>query len=188
LGILPAFCALWNAWMPDYSFFSDEQLVKAARDGEDAAWEALVRRHGQRLLAFFVRMNGGDLAGARERWINLWGELARQRPSLASGPRFTTVAFNTALKSCVSIVPKVAARSNAEPSSLEARSDRIYRALASLPTVQRAALCLSYLDNLPWDKLGQILGCRAEEAKAHCADAYARFDATLGPGFFSPDL
>ena len=52
--------------MPDYSFFSDEQLVKAARDGEDAAWEALVRRHGQRLLAFFVRMNGGDLAGGAQ--------------------------------------------------------------------------------------------------------------------------
>ncbi len=59
--------------MPDYSFFSDEQLVKAARDGEDAAWEALVRRHGQRLLAFFVRMNGGVQAQARERWVNALG-------------------------------------------------------------------------------------------------------------------
>ncbi len=62
------------------------------------------------------------------------------------------------------------------------------RPLAELPTLERAALCLGYLDNLPWDKLGQILGCRAEDAKAHCADAYARLDEALGPGFFSAGL
>jgi RNA polymerase sigma-70 factor (ECF subfamily) len=174
--------------MPDYDFFSDEQLVKAARDGEEPAWEALLTRHGQRLLAFFARMNGGVQASARERWLTLWSELARQRPSLASGPRFSTSAFSMALKLSLAEAPVPQRLPRAEPSSLEARSARLHGALAELPALERAALCLGYFDNLPWDELGRVLGCRADEAKAHCAAAYARLDTALGPDFLSAGL
>jgi DNA-directed RNA polymerase specialized sigma24 family protein len=174
--------------MPDYDFFSDEQLVKASRDGEDAAWEALLTRHGQRFLAFFARMNGGVQAQARERWLALWSELARQRPSLASGPRFSTSAFSLALRLSLAEAPVAQRLPRAEASSLEARSARLHQALAALPALERAALCLGYLDNLPWDELGRVLGCRSEEAKAQCASAYAHLDEALGPDFLSAGL
>lgn len=174
--------------MPDYELFSDEQLVKAARDGEDPAWEALIRRHGQRLLAFFVRMNGGDLAQARQRWLDLWSELARQRPTLASGPRFSTTAFGAALRLSQGAGPQAAPLSESEPSSLEARSSRLYQGLAALPVIDRAALCLGYLDNLAWDEMARVLGCRPEEAKSLCAAAYSRLDAALGPDFLTAGL
>ena len=174
--------------MPDYELFSDEQLVKASRDGEEAAWDALMRRHGQRLLAFFSRMNGGDTLLAREQWLRLWTELARLRPSLASGPRFSSTAFSNALRLSQEREPQVPSLPKAEPSSLEARSSRLHQGLAGLPALERAALCLGYFDNLAWDELGRVLGCRAEEAKAHCAAAYTRLDAALGPDFLTAGL
>ena len=174
--------------MTDYDFFSDDQLVKAARDGEDTAWEALLRRHGQRLLAFFARMNGGDQAAARERWLTLWGELARQRPSLASGPRFSTVAFGLALKLSLTQAPQRQAVPRADPSSLETRSARLFLGLAELPSSERAALCLGYLDSLPWDEIGRVMGCRGDEAKSLCAAGYAQLDSALGPDFLTAGL
>ena len=174
--------------MPDYELFSDEQLVKAARDGEDPAWEALIRRHGQRLLAFFARMNGGDLPLARQRWLDLWAELARQRPTLASGPRFTTTAFASALRLSQAGAPRSSDAPEGEASSLEARSARLYQGLAGLPLIDRAALCLGYLDNVGWDEMARVLGCRPEEAKSLCAGAYTRLDAALGPDFLTAGL
>ena len=174
--------------MPDYDLFSDEQLVKTARDGEDAAWEALIRRHGQRLLAFFSRMNGGDLVSAKERWLSLWSELARQRPTLASGPRFSTVAFAVALRLSQGAPALAGSPARFEPSSLEGRSARLHSALAALPILERSALCLAYFDNLSWDETGRVLGCRSEEAKAHSATAYQRLDAALGPDFLKAGL
>jgi hypothetical protein len=187
-GYFASFLRPLERLMPDYDFFSDEQLVKAARDGEEPAWEALMTRHGQRFLAFFSRMNGGDHAAARERWLSLWSELARQRPSLASGPRFGVAAFSLALKLSLGVEARPRTASRAEASSLEARSARLHGALASLAPLDRAALCLGYLDNLPWDDLGRVLGCRQEEAKALCAGAYVRLDADLGPDFLSAGL
>ena len=174
--------------MPDFDFFSDEQLVGAARDGDESAWEALLRRHGQRLLAFFTRMNGGDLGAARERWLSLWSELARQKPSLASGPRFSTVAFGLALKLSLAEPARPRPLAKAADSSLESRSARLHQALLELTPEKRAALCLGYLDNLGWDELGRVLGCRSEEAKGHCAAAYAQLDSNLGADFLSAGL
>jgi DNA-directed RNA polymerase specialized sigma24 family protein len=163
-------------------------LVQAARDGDEAAWEALLRRHGQRLLAFFCRMNGGDLALAHERWLGLWTELARQRPALAGGGRFSTAAFGLALKTSLDQNPQRLRRPRAEPSSFEARRARLYTALADLPTGERAALCLGYLDSLPWEEIGRVMGCQGEEAKALCGSAYAHLDSLLGPDFLTAGL
>jgi DNA-directed RNA polymerase specialized sigma24 family protein len=175
--------------MPNYDFFSDEQLVKASRDGQDAAWEALLRRHGQRLLAFFCRMNGGDLSVAKERWLSLWSDLARQRPSLATGARFSTAAFGLALKLSQTTNPQRLRQPRTDdPSSFEARSARFYTGLAELPANERAALCLGYLDNLPWEELGRVMGCRGEEARDLCAAAYAHLDANLGSDFLTAGL
>ena len=46
--------------MPVYEHYSDEQLAAAARDEDLDAWEALIQRHGQRLLAFYTRMTGDE--------------------------------------------------------------------------------------------------------------------------------
>jgi RNA polymerase sigma-70 factor (ECF subfamily) len=174
--------------MPAYEFFSDDQLVKDARDGEEGAWEALIRRHGQRLLAFFARMNGRNLKAAQQQWLELWSDLARQRPSLASGPRFSAVAFAQAAKAAIAAAPAQPARAAGDPSSLEARSGLLHAALAGLPARERAALCLCYFDNLPWDEAGHALNSSAADAKTLCASAYTRLSEALGPGFLSAGL
>jgi DNA-directed RNA polymerase specialized sigma24 family protein len=76
----------------------------------------------------------------------------------------------------------------ADPSSLEGRSALLHAGLAELPPTERAALCLGYFDNLPWEELGRVLGCRAPEARTFCAAGYAQLDKILGPDFLTAGL
>jgi RNA polymerase sigma-70 factor (ECF subfamily) len=174
--------------MPIYENLSDEQLAAAARDEDLAAWEALMRRHGQRLLAFYVRMTG-DEALSKELWVQAWGELWRLRGTLAGGGKVATAAFALATRVAVkTAVPKRFKTPSGDPSSLEVRSVRLRQALAAIPPRPRAALCLCYFDNLAYAEAGRCLGGGAEEAKQLCAEGYTALSAALGPGFLNEGL
>jgi DNA-directed RNA polymerase specialized sigma24 family protein len=173
--------------MPVYDQYSDEQLAIAARDEDTAAWEALIRRHGQRLLAFYTRMSG-DEALARELWVQAWGELWNLRGSLAGG-RVSTAMFSLAARTAVRVAVTGSYRPpQGDPASLELRSECLRQALVAVPARSRAALCLCYLDSLPFDEAGRCLGCGPGEAKQLCADGYASMAQHLGPGFLDAGL
>jgi len=174
--------------MPDYETQSDEQLAAAARDEDFAAWEALVRRHGQRLLAFYSRMTGDDSL-SRELWVQAWAELWRLRGTLAGGGKVATAAFALATRVCVKIpVPTLFRSPSGDPASLEVRSARLRQALLGVPARQRAALCLLYFDNLSVDEAGRCLGSLPTETKRLCAEGYAALAESLGPGFLNEGL
>lgn len=174
--------------MPVYEHHSDEQLAQAARDEDLGAWEAFLRRHGQRLLAFFTRM-GGDEEQARELWVRCWSELWSLRGSLAAASRPSTALFALAYRLSQAGPNRPAQRAvPGDPSSLEHRSARLLNSLQALPLRQRAALCLCYFDNLPFDEAGRCLACGAGEAKQLCAEAYAGLSDQLGPGFLGEGL
>jgi RNA polymerase sigma-70 factor (ECF subfamily) len=174
--------------MPVFDHYSDEQLASASRDGDLDAWEALLRRHGQRLLAFLTRM-GGDEAQARELWLEACTELWSVRGSLAGGGRTATALFAVALRLALRVGAAAITRPvTGDPASLELRSARLREALLSLPARQRAALCLCYFDNLAFDEAGRVLGCGGGEAKQLCAEAYSAMVRHLGPGFLTAGL
>lgn len=174
--------------MPVYEHYSDEQLAAAARDEDLGAWEALIRRHGQRLLAYLTRLCG-DEALARELWVQGFAELWRLRGSLVAGGRAATALFAQATRLAMKqgAVPVTRAVSG-DPASLELRAARLRDALLALPMRQRAALGLCYFDNLAFAEAGRVLGCGAGEAKQLCGEAYSALSRQLGPGFLSEGL
>lgn len=174
--------------MPAYEHYSDAQLAAAARDEDLGAWEALIRRHGQRLLAYLSRMCG-DEAQARELWVRLFSELWGLRGSLATGGRPATALFSQATRLALQQTAPTPSRPlSGDPASLELRAARLREGLLALPPRQRAALCLCYLDNLPFDEAGRVLGCGGGEAKQLCAEAYAGLVGHLGPRFLDEGL
>lgn len=52
--------------------------------------------------------------------------------------------------------------------------DYLLRALAELPSRQRAVLVLRYFDDLPDAEIAEVLGCSAGTVKAHASRALAR--------------
>jgi DNA-directed RNA polymerase specialized sigma24 family protein len=174
--------------MPVYEHYSDEQLAAAARDEDIDAWEALVRRHGQRLLAFYTRMTG-DEELARELWMQAWTELWRLRGTLAGGGKVATAAFALATRVCVkAAVPSLRRAPSGDPSSLLVRSARLRQALVGIPARPRAALCLCYFDNVAFNEAARCLGATPEESKRLCAEGYGALADALGPGFLNEGL
>jgi RNA polymerase sigma-70 factor (ECF subfamily) len=174
--------------MPNYDHYSDEQLAVEAREENLDAWEALVRRHGQRLLAFYTRMTG-DLALSQELWVQAWGELWRLRGTLSGGGKITTAAFAVATRVSVKVAVATLQRPpEGDSSSLEYRSQKLRQALLGIPARQRAALCLCYFDNVPFDEAGRCLSAGPGETRQLCAEGYAELARTLGPGFLGEGL
>lgn len=51
--------------------------------------------------------------------------------------------------------------------------DEVWKAVASLPPKQRAAIALHYLEDRPVDEIAEILGCAAATARVHLHRARA---------------
>ncbi|WP_051267590.1 SigE family RNA polymerase sigma factor [Nakamurella lactea] len=70
--------------------------------------------------------------------------------------------------------------------------DEVLALLAGLPSKQRAVLTLRYLEDLPDDKIAEILGCRTTSVRGLAHRAVGRIResqaAMRGPAHGSPDL
>ncbi|HTB22408.1 MAG TPA: hypothetical protein VK914_06855 [bacterium] len=174
--------------MPIYDHTSDERLVAAALEDDLGAWEAFLRRHGQRLLAFTTRMCGDEMA-ARELWVQAFQELWNQRAALVRGGRVVTSAFAFAVGQCAKSAQASAQfRAKGDPSSLEQRSARLRQALLGVPFRSRAALCLCYFDNVSFEEAERCLNAAPGEARQLCAEGYEALTRSLGPGFLNEGL
>jgi DNA-directed RNA polymerase specialized sigma24 family protein len=173
--------------MPVYELSSDQQLASAARDGDLGAWEAFMRRHGQRLLAFCTRMSG-DETWSRAVWVQVFGELWQKRAS-ARGGKLSTTLFSLATSHCATAASsRLGPEPTGDPASLELRSARLRRSLLEIPVRPRAALCLCYFDNVSFEEAERCLGAASGEARQLCAEGYEALTRSLGPGFLNEGL
>ncbi len=81
----------------DHSSASDEQLVKAAKDGEMAAFEELVARHRDKIYArAFSMMRNEDeaLDLSQEAWVKGWQRLKQFQGDSKFGTWMTRIVIN----------------------------------------------------------------------------------------------
>lgn len=123
--------------------------------GEDLAQEALARCWSRwRRMSFPEHPE----AYARRTAVNLYLSARRLRRETER----------------VGLVPDTAVPDDADG---RAERDALWRALATLSKPQRAVLVLRYYDDLPDERIADLLGCRPATVRSHAARGLARLRA-----------
>jgi len=173
---------------------SDRQLAGAvARDGDEAAFRTLYRRHTPRLYLLLLRVLGGDEADAedavQETWLKATRALDRFRWDCAFTTWLTGIGLNVArsrlrgrpraphapLDALAEAIPAPAA-----PLSHGGRLD-LERAVAALPDGCRAVLVLHDIEGMKHHEIARRLGIAEGTSKSQLFAARRLLRAQLGP-------
>jgi len=185
---------------------TDKSLLDAHRQGDATAFGELVRRHGDSLLGYLIRMSG-----SRERAEDLFQETFKrvhEKAHTFRGPQFkgwlfkiaTRIVFDGARRGerlKVVSLNQPADCPGGEGDSLEAmavadnscspteqavkaeRTEQVRRAIGSLPARQRAALVLAYYQQLTYREVAAALGCSEGTVKTQMYRALRTLARTL---------
>jgi len=167
---------------------SDDALIEAHRAGDPRAFEELVRRHGDRLLGFLLRL-GRDRHEAEDQFQETFRRVHERADSYRGGGRFAgwlyAIAANVArdgvrrrqrAKKVLSLDGPAAQLAGAADSAGAVLEDhraappwrriaqdeqrqQVRRALAELPERQRTTLVLAYYQGLSYAEVAGVLGC-----------------------------
>jgi RNA polymerase sigma-70 factor (ECF subfamily) len=185
---------------------TDKSLLDAHRQGDATAFGELVRRHGDSLLGYLIRMSG-----SRERAEDLFQETFKrvhEKAHTFRGPQFkgwlfriaTRIVFDGARRGdrvkVVSLnqaadcalgdgepLEAVAVADNScnptEQAVRAERTEQVRRAIGSLPARQRAALVLAYYQQLTYREVAAALGCSEGTVKTQMYRALRTLARTL---------
>lgn len=156
-----------------------QSVLRAAREGDDSAWRAIVERYSSPLLAYVRRVGAGDPEDAL---AEVWMSAARTiRTFEGSEPAFRSWLFVIAHRRAVDEGRKAARRptptdqvpdqadpwQTAESRALEAvASDEIQRVLSKLTPDQRAVVLLRVIGDASLHETASALGKRVGAVKA----------------------
>ncbi|MGI9607013.1 MAG: RNA polymerase sigma factor [Acidimicrobiales bacterium] len=157
-SIAPTFESFYRAEFPRMVALATSMLGRTAC-AEDLAQEAMVRAHRKWSTIGAYEKPG---AWVRRVTINLATSRARR---LATETKATLGLIGRGLE------PIPEAREH---------HDDLWSAVASLPTNQRAAIALRYLDDLPDIEIANILGCSHATARVHLHRAHKKLADILG--------
>ncbi|MFH1718311.1 MAG: sigma-70 family RNA polymerase sigma factor [Planctomycetota bacterium] len=170
---------------------TDEMLIDAHCQGDPAAFAELVRRYGDRLLGYLVRMSG-----SRDQTEDLFQETFKrvyQKAHTFRGPRFKSWLFKIATRVAIDAMRKrkrmpavslnqqldcdgdgeqlgaVALADNscnpAEQAMKAEQTEQVKQAIELLPPKQRATLVLAYYQQLSYSEVAAVLGCSVGTVK-----------------------
>jgi RNA polymerase sigma-70 factor (ECF subfamily) len=161
--------------------FPSEELMARTAEGDEYAFEVLVRRHQTSVLNLVYRYVGDKTMArdlAQEVFIRVWRAAKRYEAKA----KFTTWIYRITANLCFNELKSFGKRkllfggspgeegqtrdegSNVSPSAedlllAEERSRQISDALQSLPENQRMALILKRYDNLSYHEIANIMEC-----------------------------
>lgn len=174
----------------------DEYLAAAARTGDRAAleklarrWEAKLRRHAYRLT--------GDVEMARDVAQEGWADIISGLPRLSDAALFPSWAFRIVTRRSIDAIRRAQRqrrtsaalsrepqRREADADLMETKADRaaVRRALALLPSEQRAAVALYYLEELSVAEIAAALAAPVGTIKTRLMHARRKLRAALENG------
>ncbi len=172
---------------------TDRSLIDAHRQGDKTAFGELVRRYGDSVLGYLMRMTG-----SREQAEDLFQETFKrvhEKAHTLRGNHFKswlfTIATNVAIdgmrrrrrlkvvslnqkldcadERCEELGAVAVADNRYEPSQEAIRAEQkeqVRQAIESLPANQRATLVLAYYQQLSYREVAEALGCSIGTVKA----------------------
>jgi RNA polymerase sigma-70 factor (ECF subfamily) len=152
----------------------DAALMRLAGRGDQRAFQRLMQRHLAQTVRLAGRMLGSDLHAedaAQEAFVRVWRHAPAWRDEETAGARFTTWLYKIVLRLCIDqkrknrFVPLDDAfdAPDASPGAeagLEAaeKGKRIRQILQDLPERQRAALVLTFYEELSNQEAARVMG------------------------------
>ena len=170
-----------------------EYLVACARLGDSTAQEQLVGRFQNRFLRHAYRLLG-DTEQARDAVQDGWLDILRGLPRLRDDGAFPAWAFRIVTRNCAKQIVRLqktrktldALSAEQSPTLLgaddiERAADRnpVHRALARLPTEQRAAVALFYLEDMSVAEVAVALDIPVGTVKSRLMNARKKLRAAL---------
>jgi len=174
----------------------ESDFVRRARDGDLAAFDALVRTHFKRVYSFTHRLVGShedaeDLA--QECFVRAWRALPHYREEAAFGTWLCRIALHLAqdhrragARRAITIPMEHGERPSSEASPAEALtraelSKEVALALDRLPARLRAALVLRAIEGREYDEVAGITGVKSATARTHVMQARKLLQRALAP-------
>lgn len=173
----------------DYGTAEDSELVSAAKGGDIAAFEALVRRHTGVVYAHALRFFG-DPSPAEDVVQEVFVKVYRSLSGFDERSRFTTWLYRVTRNACLDEV-RVGRRRPVPVDTLEnsasiedfsdevALSSAVEHAMRALPPEDRDALAAIGLFGLSYAEAGESLGVPAGTVKSRVFRARRTLAATL---------
>jgi RNA polymerase sigma-70 factor (ECF subfamily) len=166
----------------DYSSASDEQLVKAAKKGNMAAFEELVARHRDKVYArAFSMMRNEDEAVdlSQEAWVKSWQRLKQFQGESSFGTWMTRIVINLCLdqlrkrkRQRAESIEEMEAESGGverqmavvvvNPTERLERGElrkKIDQALSQLSHEHRTVLVLHEFEEMEYKQIAKTMGC-----------------------------
>ena len=184
----------------------EQKWIVAAREGDQGAFEELVRLYEKRVLALTQRMckNPEDAAeAAQEAFFAAWRGLKNFRGDSS----FSTWIYRLASNACVDLLRREGKRQAAvslddeelnldlpsplpspqEEAERQELRERIEAGLQALPPEYRAALVLREIQQLRYDEIGQVLNVDIGTVKSRISRGRKKLRSfLLARGNFSP--
>jgi RNA polymerase sigma-70 factor (ECF subfamily) len=169
----------------------DRQLIDAARSGDRAALDLLLRYHYDRIWALCRRLTGNE-ADAQDAAQEALIAIARGLHHFDGRAAFTTWSYRVATNACLDELRRRSRRPAPAPPDERSAIDPgplpdhvvermdIDRALALLPEEFRAAVVLRDLCDLEYADIGEVLGLAPGTVRSRIARGRAQLARHLG--------